>query len=281
MTKPKIPPTNTPHIKEKALSTALKLSKQASTSSETRLILVSGDLIVKEWFKTKNPSSLYRLCWVFHGDNPPTFLKKCPKSSILCTHAELCRIAQIPKRQNAPLSMILEADPLPSFPFDARPSQKTLVLDGIADPGNVGTLLRSAESFGFTTVIALGGTCDLQSQKVFSAARGSHFRLQLFRGERTSFEQLLQKHSSLDTPPISIAASCSGEKGLLERLLEELSANKEHSLFLVLGHESRGVTAGIEKHSLSVKIPIAPSVDSLNVAIAGSILMQHLAPKNL
>lgn len=267
------------HFKERALSLALKLTGKKELSSERgRLILITGDLLAKEWLQTASQLHNYHLYALFYGDQEPSFLQnhlhQLPKEKMVpCSHAELCRIAQIPQRQKAPISMILEMQDLGFFSFEEPLPNRVLVMDGASDPGNVGTLLRSAESFGFSTVIALEGTCDMHSPKVFSAARGSHFRLKLFKSELSAMELFFEQKADLEEKAQLIAASCHGNQQLLNRL-----GNSQKPLFLILGHEKRGVSPSLEKRAQCVKIPTAPPVDSLNVAIAGSILMHHLSP---
>src|SRR5439155_25402512 len=65
---------------------------------------------------------------------------------------------------------------------DVAPTLATVVLDRLQDPGNVGSLLRSAAAFGFSQVVALAGTAALWAPKVVRAGMGSHFGLRLIEG---------------------------------------------------------------------------------------------------
>lgn len=278
--------------KKQRLQLALKCHKTKEVIfGDKRLLLITGDFLVKEWFLTSSTASQarYTLHTLFSsGDRDPSFLDKYgyqieEHQNVVCSHKELCQIAQLPTRQNAPLSILIEASPIPLFDFNAFSHEQHLpglILDGIQDPGNVGTLIRSAESFGFKSVIALDGTCDLESPKVFSAARGSHFRLHLAKGQRNQFQESFFSESvtnnTLTNQVTVIAASCKGREADFDTTMNTL---KNKPFFLVTGHESRGISPFIEDapRTNCIKIPIHPQVDSLNVAIAGSILMHRLS----
>jgi len=128
-----------------------------------------------------------------------------------------------------------------------------LVLDGIQDPGNVGTLLRTAKAFGFDTIFTRGDTADPWSQKVIRSAMGAQFGLNIIEG----FESA-PKDSEL------YIADMNGDAG----------ARPKGKFGLVLGNEGNGVSAEIRAlpHKI-VSIPMKSDINSLNVAVAGGIIM--------
>ncbi len=139
---------------------------------------------------------------------------------------------------------------------------QVLILEQIQDPGNLGTLLRSALAFNFTTVI-LDDCVDLYNPKVLRAAQGAHFHLNILT---QSFETF--KHNQ----PHSIIAT--GLKG---------TTLKPHKspYALVLGNEGHGLKPQTLNQADSIiTIPIQ-HIDSLNVAIAGSIIMHSLSQNEL
>ena len=139
-----------------------------------------------------------------------------------------------------------------------------LVLDAIQDPGNVGTMIRTAAAFGATATISLPGTVDLWNAKVVRSAMGAHFHhpclsctwdeLDTFRRERK----------------ISVwAADASGDAvGDLE---------PPSRLALVVGNEGGGLSpSSRERAERLVSLPISAMIESLNVAVAAGILLYEL-----
>jgi len=142
----------------------------------------------------------------------------------------------------------------------------TLVLAGIGDPGNAGTLLRSAEAFEAGGVCFVDDAVDALSPKVVRAAMGAVFRLKIARGDGLELARLAQEHRR----PI-LVADLEGEA--CDRF--EFPAN----FVLVIGHERRGPAAWLERADARVRIPQGGRVESLNAAMAGSILLYEAARK--
>ena len=141
-----------------------------------------------------------------------------------------------------------------------------LYLDEVSDPGNLGTILRTALAFDFGGVYLSEGSVNAYNEKVLSAAQGAHFLLPV-------------KKSSLDE---LIALKKDGYKVVATTLndaitIEEVKASK---LVLVLGNEARGVSKDVLKIAdYNVKIPMQ-HIDSLNVAVAGAILMYEISKRD-
>ena len=138
-------------------------------------------------------------------------------------------------------------------------SDKVLLLDNINDPGNLGTLLRTALAFGYKDVILLGG-CSQYNEKVLQSTQGAIFSLNILN----NFDYKKLKDFEL------LATDLKGNVDL-----STLSKIPRH--ILVLGNEAHGVSNDILKIAdKRVKISIE-NIDSLNVAIAGAIAMYHLS----
>ncbi|NBO23624.1 MAG: RNA methyltransferase [Chlamydiae bacterium] len=137
-----------------------------------------------------------------------------------------------------------------------------LVLDGIQDPGNVGTLFRSALAFDFKTVILLEGCSDPYHDKTIKAARGSTFFLDIHSFSISSFLSLCETKEA----KIYYAAAHSTP-------LKSIEFDKNTAL--VLGNEGHGVCQQVQKIGEGIGIKMNPLSESLNVAIAGSILMHE------
>jgi TrmH family RNA methyltransferase len=137
----------------------------------------------------------------------------------------------------------------------------TVILDGVQDAGNVGSILRSAAAFGASQVLALNGTAALWSPKVLRAAMGAHFALHLV-------EDLTAEDIELGVPILATHVHA-GE------FLHTLQAAKKipHPCAWVMGSEGQGVSqALLDKASQRVKIDQL-SEESLNVAAAAAVCL--------
>ena len=138
-------------------------------------------------------------------------------------------------------------------------SNKVLLLDNIQDPGNLGTILRTALAFGYTDVILRGG-CSQYNEKVLQATQGAIFNLNIIPFED---EDQLEGYEIIATEI----------KGSVE--LSTVGKIKKH--ILVLGNEAHGVSKEfLEIADKRVRIDIN-EIESLNVAIAGAIAMYQLS----
>ncbi len=143
-----------------------------------------------------------------------------------------------------------------------------LVLDGLQDPGNVGTLFRTAEAAGVTGVLLTRGCADPVSPKALRASAGSSFRLPHVLD--LSADDLLGRLPK----GASLVAAVSGLGALSVFDQAELSL----PIALALGSEGSGLNPRIEgASSHRIRIPSARNVESLNVAAAGAIVMFEIA----
>ncbi len=148
-------------------------------------------------------------------------------------------------------------------PKPMTPGKRVLVLENIQDPGNVGTLIRSALAFGFDTLV-LDQCADLFSLKVLRSTQGALFKLRLFEG---GFKKFMEKHPDY----VLIGAHLSTDKPLNKR------PNTPYAL--ILGNEGQGLREStIKALDHTITIP-TKAIDSLNVGVAGSIIMHALTQK--
>jgi TrmH family RNA methyltransferase len=138
-----------------------------------------------------------------------------------------------------------------------------LVLDAIQDPGNFGTLVRSADAFGAAFVLALDGTVDPWNPKSVRATAGSAFRVPIFQsGTAEAIGQLRRQKVRL-----LVADSGGAAPG----------ARGEGPIALAIGNEGAGVRPELRQAADGViAIPVRGAVESLNAAVAGSILLYLL-----
>ncbi len=137
-----------------------------------------------------------------------------------------------------------------------------LVLDGLRDPGNLGTVLRSAAAAGVHACLLTAGTTDPFAPKVVRAGMGAHFRLPI---EFTSWEEI-QAGAARQKARILIADSSRGEVCW--------RADLRGPLVLVLGSEAEGAQPAAYAHADElIHIPMPGASESLNAAVAAGILL--------
>ncbi len=167
---------------------------------------------------------------------------------------------------------ILAVADIPSWSFDSVQTTSLVVLDAVQDPGNVGTLIRAAEALGAGGVACLPGTADAWSPKTVRAASGSSFRLPVFE---TTVEALLDwcaRHGST-----LLAAATGGESVGRDGAGDRAGDPASGGVALVLGNEGAGVSEPVLAVADGVVgVPLFAGADSLNVAIAGAILMDRI-----
>ena len=147
----------------------------------------------------------------------------------------------------------------PSFKRDFK--EKLIFLDGVQDPGNVGTILRTALAFSYSGVILSNDCASIYSQKVISASKGSIFHLPIY--EDVSLEELKEMGYEIIVTALNNSID-----------YNEIKPNGK--FVLVFGNEGQGVSENsLNLASKIVKIDISSKVESLNVAIAAGILMER------
>jgi TrmH family RNA methyltransferase len=145
----------------------------------------------------------------------------------------------------------------------SRSPLRLLVLDAIQDPGNVGTIVRTAAALGATGTIALPGTVDLWNAKVVRSAMGAHFHHLAFH---STWDAL---RAFLDAEQVPLWAADARGDGL--------PAERPERLALAVGNEGGGLSDTVRSFAVRlVSLPVAPMVESLNVAVAAGILLYEL-----
>ncbi|MGX4669857.1 TrmH family RNA methyltransferase [Cerasibacillus sp. JNUCC 74] len=144
-------------------------------------------------------------------------------------------------------------------------SSAVLLIDAIQDPGNLGTIIRTADAAGFSEVILGDGTVDVFNDKAIRATQGSLFHIPIRQASLPDEIKLLQEAG------FTVWASA------LEKAEVYTSLKPERKTALILGNEANGVQK--ELMSLAdkrVTIPIYGKAESLNVSVAAGVLMYYL-----
>ncbi len=221
---------------------------------KNQLFVAEGVKVIKEFLKSKfELHALYTTADIFiHSE----------QNSLFVTEAELKKISNLTTPQTAlALFKIPENSPV----YTAGIS---LALDGIRDPGNLGTIIRQCDWFGIKQLICSTDTVDVYNPKVVQASMGSITRVEVIYTELEGFLSSDQR--------IKLGAFMDGES------IYDTNYNTEDCI-LVLGNEANGIRPSVEA-LISQKVSIPQygkmkETESLNVATAGAILMSEVRRK--
>lgn len=162
--------------------------------------------------------------------------------------------------------------PDPDDPAAERPAagERCLVLDRVRDPGNAGTLIRAAAAFGLARVLVLDGTVDPWNGKAVRASAGLAFRIPVHRVPWPEGREWLRGAEL----PLLVADARGRDVRTVVR-----EGGLGAAWALLLGNEAAGPRPeALEAAAAPVAVPLAPGVESLNVAMAGTVLMWALGP---
>ncbi len=151
-----------------------------------------------------------------------------------------------------------------SFSFN---DNRIIILDSVRDPGNIGTIIRTAEAMGFNSVFLNVGCADLYSPKVLRSTMGSVFRLNIYEAISNADIGLFKEngYTVVSTALSSTAIS------LKEAIIPEKAA-------IIIGNEANGISSDIlDISDITVKIPMKGKTESLNAAVAAAITMYHFS----
>ena len=146
-----------------------------------------------------------------------------------------------------------------------------LVIDGVQDPGNVGTLIRTAHALGAAATIVLRGTADVWGPKTLRAAMGATFRHPILSYDDAMFITFARRHD------VTLwATAADGEP--LQRAMGKGDGGKGKGVIAVIvGNEGAGIRPHLNAIAAKrVAIPLAQGAESLNVAVAAGILLYEV-----
>ena len=140
--------------------------------------------------------------------------------------------------------------------------RKVLLVDAVQDPGNIGTMIRTADAAGIDAVVLGKGCADAYNPKVMRSAQGSHFHIPVVRGELEDWIEDLQEDG------VKVYGT-SLDEAISFREIEPTDA-----FALIVGNEGSGISPQLlAKTNQNIIIPIMGGAESLNVAVAAGILM--------
>lgn len=218
---------------------------------ELNLFVAEGDKCISELSKA------FTLVQHFSADNTP--LKDIERASSLRTPQGSIAVFRKPQF------------PLPVI----QPDTLYLALDGIQDPGNLGTIIRTADWFGIRDIICSANTADCFSPKVVQATMGALARVRVHYTDLPAWLTNTQ-HSTLNSQHSTIYGTLLTGKDLYA---PDAIPDKRSGI-IVMGNEGNGLSPEVRKlitHSLRIPSfpPDTPTSESLNVAIATAIILAH------
>lgn len=157
--------------------------------------------------------------------------------------------------------------PIPVYNFsdlEITENSMVMVCENVQDPGNLGTIVRTAHCAGAAGVILTKGCCDLFNPKTVRSTVASIAAVPVIRGRETA--EIIEKLRDMGFK-IAVGA-------LTDEAVELFGADLSGRVAIVAGNEGNGVTEKtLVRADIAVKIPIAPGAESLNVGIASAIMM--------
>jgi len=152
--------------------------------------------------------------------------------------------------------------------LDINNYSKVLILDKVQDPGNLGTIIRTADAFNFDCIILGKGTTSLYGQKVIRSTQGSNFHIDCF--DNIDLVELIDEMHEFNIFATSLKA---------DKYIEQLD-NITGKVAVVFGNEGAGVSEEIlSKVNNLLKISMPGRAESLNVSIAAGIVMHYISTK--
>ena len=243
----------------KALRQHIRSLKQRKSRWEHEQILVEGEKCIAELCKSE--WIVERIYFTTSWKESPFWTSLggvLPEMTTLVSNKDMDMMSTM----KTPPGLLATAKPPANFNSDFSAEGLTLFLDNVADPGNVGTLIRVADWFGLSGVVLSPKCADPIGPKALQSAMGSTFHIPI---AVRSFEDLPEK---MKTDAVGLDA---GGDNLFERPFDSPPA------LLVVGSESHGVSEEIQNACRSMAaIPGAGRAESLNASVAGAIAIASI-----
>jgi len=251
-----------------AVSRALRKRLRALTRRKERrrsgLLLAEGPRVVGDLLNAE--ATVHECLFTAESSADPSIaslVDRLRASGARCVEVPVPELAEFSDTVTPQGLLVVAAIPAAEWRDIRNP--RLLVVDGVQDPGNLGTMIRTAEALGVGGVIILPGTVDPWAPKSLRAASGSSFRLPVLESGHGATIAELERRDI----PIWVAAAEGDPLGRRERGPERVA--------LVVGNEGAGVSGRIRDAAQRiVAIEQAADAESLNVAVAAAILLDRI-----
>lgn len=229
------------------------------------LFLVEGEKVIRDAINAGQ-----RLITVLAEDGYPLDKNLFPCDCVLVDSKLFSQLAQTTSTQG--IIAIAEKHNLGKNEFCEEIRKKSgniVLLDRLQDPGNIGTIIRTADAAGYSGVMTIKGTADLYSPKIVRATAGSLFRMPVY---------------AADSPKEAVEILESAGKTILatgfDTELYYYDVEMKENTGLIIGNEGNGISDELmqQAHKI-IKIPMDGEIDSLNAAVAAGILMYEAVRK--
>ncbi|MEQ9764654.1 TrmH family RNA methyltransferase [Streptococcus jiangjianxini] len=188
--------------------------------------------------------------------------KVAPRSELVLVSSDVLKeISDAPTPQGIVAEVILDQVSLPDFK-----AGRYLVLEDVQDPGNLGTMVRTADAAGLDGVILSDKSADLYNPKTLRSMQGSHFHLPVFR---SALADVFNEMKAADLPILATTLS--------DKSVDYQDLKPFDKFALVMGNEGQGIssqTSLIADHLIHINMP--GQAESLNVAVAAGIVIFSL-----
>lgn len=241
------------------------LVRNAAARNEEKRFVVEGPHLLEEAIKHKASIALIAATDAFYEANSPLILraKNAKLFQLSAKQAERVSDTEAPQGVFALIDMPKAGQ--------VGESEVVLMLDEVQDPGNVGTLIRSAAWFGITEIVLGKGTADAYNPKVIRGSQGALFSTKVVR-----LNDLVKEAQLLKAKGYKIVSTT-----LLSKSESVFGYQPIHPSVIVLGSEARGVRKEIvEISDTTLHIPRIGNGESLNVAVSGGIVMALVTHKS-
>lgn len=220
------------------------------------LYLIEGENLLEEAVKNGAAIKTVLMCRDYRGSLFGT------EDKAFCLSDKLFeQLAQTETTQG--IMAIVEKPELSPDLFLNRGGGNFIVLDRLQDPGNIGTILRTADAAGYELAIVMKGTADVFSPKAVRAATGSLFRMPVVFMD--SVDELMEFTRAAGK---KLVATC------FDTDRYYYDENLKGNIALIIGNEGSGISRElIECSDLKIKIPMHGNIESLNASVAAGILM--------
>ncbi|MGO1244799.1 MAG: TrmH family RNA methyltransferase [Sphingobacterium sp.] len=225
------------------------------------LFVVEGIKSVSEFI-----SSSYQIHCVYATPDARTKMSNLPQNlkCIDITDKEFHKITSLSSPQG--VLALVKTPPIEDFDWNNLENTHSIVLDDIQDPGNLGTIIRTAEWFGIKTIVCSNGTVDAFNPKVVQATMGSLARVNIHYTDLNSF---------IDKSNITTFGAVLSGRSIYQ-------TDFGSSGLIILGNEGNGINETIKSNiDHAVTIPRIGDAESLNVAVATTIFCSELARQKL
>jgi RNA methyltransferase, TrmH family len=232
---------------------SLKIKKYRQSYNE---FVIEGEKLIREALQESMPVKYILATHAWMQSSTDVFFK----------HVEVFEISdkqmqQVSSLSTAPQVLAIVGRPANNDFDTADITNWCIALDGINDPGNLGTILRSADWFGIKIIFCSDDCVDSYNPKAIQASMGSLFRVQVY---------YVNLYDTLKSISLKKYAAVLSGKNIMNEALEEKG-------IIVIGNESHGISSAVlsvcDEH---ITIPGQGNAESLNAAVACSIILSHL-----